>query len=309
MLKARRALLLAKNEATYALDPTLTGAANAILARDVKFKALGQDLDMRSPALPWFGDLGGAVVKGWHEISFDVEMAGAGAAGSAPGYGPLLKACGMSETLNGGVSAVYTPISTGESSAYLKFFVDGKCHIAAGCMGSVVMVLEKGKVPLLRFKYIGLYVIPADAALPSPTLTAFQTPLAVNLQNTTPATLHTYAAKFSLIEIDVGNICVHRNVPNSEAIRFVDRKTKGRVRFEEELVATKDWYTIARAGTTGAVAVTHGTVAGNKVALSVPNAQLEQIDADEEDQIAMETIPFNGRPGASGNDEYSITIT
>lgn len=313
MLKARIALLAAKNESSYGVDPTLTGAANSILAQNIRFKPLAQEHDERLPALPWFGNRGKAVVKGWHEISFEVEIGGQGAAGlaagTAPGWGPLHKACAMSETLNAATNAIYAPVSTGESSVYLKFFINGKVHIAAGCMGNVVASFANGKRPVWQYRFIGLYVIPADAAILAPTLTSFQTPLAMNNANTTPLTLYAYAAKVSQLTFDCGAKPVHRNVPNSESIRIIDRKTAGSVKFESELVATKDWYTIMRAGTTGALAITHGTVAGNKVSIAAAAMQFETDDMDEEDGIMMETIPFNCAPSASGNDEFSITCT
>lgn len=312
MLKARIALLAAKTESSYGVDPTLTGDANAILAQNVRFSPLKQQHDERLPAMPWFGNKSKVVVAGWHEISFEVEIGGQGsadlAAGTAPHWGCLHKACAMSETLNAATNAIYAPISSSETSVYLKFFINGKVHIAAGCMGNVVASFVKGKRPVWQYRFIGLYVIPADSAILTPTFTA-QTPLAMNNANTTPLTLYTYAAKVSQLTFDFGAKPIYRNVPNSEAIRIIDRKTVGSVKFESELVATKDWYTIMRAGTTGALAITHGTVAGNKVAIAAAAMQFETDDMDEEDGIMMESIPFNCAPSTAGNDEFSITCT
>lgn len=308
MFKAKRCLITAKNEASYGVDPVPTGAANAILARNVRFKNLAQELEARRPALPWFGGRGKVVARSWHEVTFECEIAGAGAAGDVPGYGPLLKACAMSETINAATNVIYAPITTGESSVTIYFYIDGKLHKMVGAMGTVSLNFEKGKVPLYQFRFLGLYVLPADTAIVTPTLTTFQTPLAVNLANTTPATVHAFAAKFSKLMLDIGNVVTHRNVPNSEAIRFLDRDVKGSVSWEAELVATKDWYTIARAATLGALAVTHGTVAGNKVTVGAPNLQIEELDGGDEEGVAYESVPFNCRPGAAGGDEFSITV-
>jgi len=309
MLKARRAILQAKNESSYGVDPTLTAADNSILARNLRVKTMQQELDERRPARPWFGAAGKAIAKTARVISFDVELAGSGAAGTAPGFGPLLKACGCAETIVGATSAAYTPISTGESSVYLKFFNDGKLYAAPGARGNCIIAAPRGRVPLLQFNFLALYLIPADVAIPAPTLTAFQTPLAVNLANTPTSSLHGTAVKLGGLELDFGNMVFHNNKPQSEAIVLLDRMSRGRIGFEEETVATKDWYTAIRAGTTGALSIVHGTAAGNIVTIGAPNLQLEDVDKAEEDMIAMENVPFNLRPGASGSDEFSLTFT
>lgn len=309
MLKARRAILLAKTESSYSVDPTLAAASDSMLVRNVRIGTLQQELDERRPARPWFGIAGKAVAKSLRTISFDVELAGSGTAGTAPGFGPLLKACGMSETTVAVTSVTYAPISTGESSVYMKFYMDGKIYALAGCRGNVTFSFVRGRVPLMRFTFLGLYVIPADGAIVTPTLTIFKTPLAVNLANTPTTSFHSYAAKLSELELDVGNVVTHNNKPQREAIDFLDRMTKGRIKFEEELVATKDWYTIAKAGTTGALSVVHGTVAGNIATLGSTLTQIEQIEKDEEDNIAVEGLPFSCIPGSSGNDEFSLAFT
>lgn len=309
MLKARRAILQAKNESSYSVDPTLTAADNSILARNLRVRTIQQELDERRPARPWFGSAGKAVSKTARVVSFDVEVAGSGAAGTAPGVGPLLKACGMSETVTPATSVAYTPISTGESSAYLKFFNDGKLYAAPGARGNVVVRFDRGRVPLFQFNFLSLYLIPADVAIPAPTLTLFQTPLAMNKDNTPTTSVHGTAVKMGALELDAGNVVFHNNKPQSEAILLLDRLTRGRVSFEEELVATKDWYSIVKAGTAGALSVVHGTAAGNIVTIGAPAIQLEDVDKAEEDMIAMENVPFNCRPGSSGSDEFSITFT
>jgi len=309
MLKWNRAVITCKTETTAGVDAEPTAADNAILARNIVLKPIVTQRDARNVVLPHFGNMGEVVAGSFQELSYDVEMAGGGAAGTAPGWGPVIKACGFSETINSGVSVVYAPISTAESSATQYVYVDGKHFKLTYSKGNVVLMLEAGKVPLLRFRFQGLYVAPTDTALPAPTLTAFQAPLAVNKVNTTPFTLHSYAGKFRSLEIDAGNQISYRNLPNFEGIVFTGRQSRGRAVLEDELMATKDWYAIIKAGTAGALAVTHGTAAGNKVAIAAAGAQLEESDLSNESGIAMNTMPFNLRPSSAGNDEFTLTVT
>ena len=79
--------LLLKTETSYGVDATPTGAANAILATDVRLSPMeGQDVD-RALEMPWMG-ASGTIPTGLHaKLSFKVELKGSGTAGSAPAFG------------------------------------------------------------------------------------------------------------------------------------------------------------------------------------------------------------------------------
>jgi len=260
--------------------------------------------------VPYFGNKGRIVAGQFGAMSFEVEVAGAGGAVDAvPKYGPLLRACGMSQTVNAAVSVVYAPITTAEESASIYFYLDGRLQKLLGSLGNVTLRIAAGRIPVYAFEFIGLHVQPTDVALPTPTLTGFTKPVAVNNANTTPFTLHAFAGKFRELTLTTGNVLPYRNLPNSEAIRFVDRKAMGSIRLEKELVAAKDWETLIKAGTLGALACTQGTVAGNKVAIAAANVQLTEPEETEEDGIAMLGMRLELTPSAAGNDEFSITTT
>ena len=95
----RKKILLAKVETTYGVDPTPTGAANAISAKNINITPIDSDKAKRDLFTGWLGNTqelqGGFRVA----IDFEVEMAGSGTVGTAPGWGPLMRACGHAETL------------------------------------------------------------------------------------------------------------------------------------------------------------------------------------------------------------------
>lgn len=307
-LRWKRKIITAKVEGTYGVDSTPTGAADAILARNVSIEPLNMNYDQREFALPWFGGFGKLPSGGFVKLDFEVECSGGGAAGTAPAYGPLLKGCGMGETINAGVSAVYAPVAT-ETSMSIYFYLDGRLHKILGSLGTCSLVLAAGKTPIWKFSFVGLFSTPTDTALAAPTLSGYIKPVPVNSTNTTPATLHTFSGKFESITLDVGNVIQTRQLVGSEAVGFSDRKSVGSVVLADELIATKDWWTIAKAGTTGAIAVTHGTVAGNKVALAGTSVQLSNLRLSEKDGISMLSMDTDYIPSAAGNDEFSITVT
>jgi hypothetical protein len=95
----RRKLLLAKIEATTGVDPTPTGALNAIEARNVQFTPLESQYVENNMEVPYFGNSPEIPVSELSKISFEVAISPAAAAGSAPEYGPLLRAAGWAEKL------------------------------------------------------------------------------------------------------------------------------------------------------------------------------------------------------------------
>lgn len=305
--KSQKIVLLAKPESVYGTDSVPVGATNAILAGNVKLVPMTQEAPARNTIRPYFSNEGKLLAGKHVQLDFDVEIAGAGAAGSAPGWGALLKGCAMGETISAGVSAVYAPISAGEQSLSLYFCLDGIQHKLLGARGSFSMKFSKGGIPLLNFKFIGLYAAPTDTALPAPTLTGFQKALAVCQANTTPVSLHTYAGIFQDISLDIGNSNLYRNLIGSESIAFVDRKPAGSCTMELPTIAAKDWFSIAAAGTTGALTLTHGTAAGNKVTIGAPAVQVTNPTYSSADNIEHLGLTLDLLPSA-GNDELTITV-
>lgn len=99
-LLTRKRVLLAKIESVYGTDPTPTGGSNAILVRNMNFSPLAAETVGRDLIRPYFGNSDQLLAESHVALDFEVELAGAGALGSAPAWGPLLKACGFGQTLN-----------------------------------------------------------------------------------------------------------------------------------------------------------------------------------------------------------------
>lgn len=306
----RRRVLLAKTETTYGVDPTPTGAANAILVNDLNVTPIDSDLVDRDLVRPFIGRSEQLMAGVRSMIEFKVEMQGAGAAGTAPAYGPLLLACGFAATTQAGVSVTYTPVSSAFSSATMYFYVDGVLHKMTGARGTVSMGLTVKQIPYFTFKFTGLYQIVTDAAVATPTYTGFITPLPVTNLNTTPFTFHGVSPVMSELSIDLNNEVVHRTlVGGTENVIIVDREPQGSIMIESDLMAFKNWFTTAANNTLGALSIRHGTVAGQRVTLSAPNVQLTNPKYEEMDGISMLQMGLNLVPGANGNDELTILVS
>jgi hypothetical protein len=305
----RKRTILAKIEASYGVDPTPTGAANAILVRNLNPRPQEAQTVPRDLVRPYLGNSENLPTAIHAKLDFEVEMAGSGAAGTAPAWGPLLRACAFSETINAGVSVVYAPVSAAMESITLYFNVDGVLHKLFGARGTVSIGLANNQIPVFRFSFTGLYQAVVDAAAPSVTLTAWQKPLPVNRVNTTGFSLHGFSAgKLADLSVDAANEVVFRSlVGGTEEVLITDRKPAGSVLLEAVTVATKDWWTSIKDAATGALSITQGTVAGNKVKLDAPAVQLINPQYQDSQGVAMLQAGMVLVPGSSGNDELTIT--
>lgn len=306
-LLMRKRTILAKTEVTYGTDPTPTGAANAILLRNLNVTPMNAELAQRDLIRPYLGNSDSLVAAKSVALDFEVEMAGSGAAGTAPAYGPLLRACGMSETVNASTSVVYTPVSTGFKSVTIYFNIDGILHKILGAMGSVELTINTKQIPVLKFSMQGLYSAPTDTAAPTAVYTGFMVPEVANTTNTTAFSLLSYSGILSSLSFNVNNQVNYRTLIGLEEIIIVDRKPSGVAVIELPTIAAKDYYAAASEGTTGALSILHGGTTGYKVQIDAPRLVLQNPSLQDDSGVAMLSIPFVVTPD-SGNDDFTITV-
>ena len=304
----RKRVILAKIETTYGTDPVPTGAANAILVRNsINPKPLNADLASRDLVRPYLG-ASDQLIAGQHAlIDFEVEMQGSGAAGTAPAYGPLLRACGMSESITASTKVDYAPISSGFESVTIYFNVDGVLHKLTGARGTVELDFTAKQIPFFKFSFVGLYSPATDTALPTPTYTGFKTPLVVNNVNTTGFSFFSYAGVMEYLRVNLGNSVVHRTLVGTDTVQITDRQATGVAQFEAPPIGTFDIFSTAINTALGALNLVHGTVSGFKVQVSSSSIDVNQPDYADNDGVNMLNAPFTFIP-VSGNDELKITV-
>lgn len=305
--KIMKMAILAKIEVTKGTDPVPTGAANAILASDVTITPLEGDTAQRNNITPWFGNQGSLMATQYSKISFSVELAGAGAAGTVPAYGPLLRACGCAVTTSAGVSVTFTPVSSGIESIALYCNVDGTNHVLTGAQGTVKITTDAKGIPKLQFEFTGLFNPLTATALPTATYTAFKDPVPVNKANTT-LTLHTIGLAASSFSWDIGNKVVKRDLMTVDSVEITDRESTGQVVFENTDIGVKDWVSTVLANTKGPLQLIHGKSAGNIIEINAPLAQPQKPTYSDSDGIQMMNLPLAFCTGTAGNDEWSIVV-
>ena len=307
-LVTRRRTILAKIETTYGTDPTPTGSANAILVRNLNITPLNAQTASRDLVRAYMGASEQLIASKNVAIDFEVEIAGAGAAGTAPAYGPLLRACGLAETITAGVKVAYSPVSTAFESATIYFNVDGVLHKITGARGNVEARITAGQIPVYAFTFTGLYNAPTDASVPSVTYTAFQTPLAANNTNTTGFTFFGHSGVLESLTMNLNNAVNFRSLIGSESVLITDRQAGGTVVFEAPTITTKDFFTASLASTLGTIEVIHGTAAGNKVKLTSAKADVVNPTYQDNNCVHMLSVPYVLVPSTAGNDELAIEV-
>ena len=309
MALTRKRLLLAKIETTYGTDPT-PAATDAVLVSALEVQPLQLELKDRELILGYLGNTEMVVGQRLVSVSFDVEIAGSGTAGTAPKWSALMQACGFSETIVAVTSVTYAPISSAFKGVTLYFFADGVRHKVTGCRGTWSMNLEVGEIPKISFEFTGIFNAPTDETQPSPTFSNQADPVVVNSANTATLQVHGYAACLSAFSLDLANETPFRQLAGcTQEVMITDRKPEGEVTIEAPTIAAKNYFSAASTQTAGQFSWVHGTTAGNIVTFTAPTATLGSPEYEDSDGVIMLKLPFMPQPTAAGNDEFTLALT
>jgi len=309
-LLLRKRLILIETESSYGTDPTPTGA-DAVLVRDLNITPQQSDVVNRDVVRPYLGASEQLLANTRVECSFSVELAGSGAAGTAPQYGKALQACGLSETIVADTSVTYAPVSSSFSSVTIYYNIDGLRHKVTGCRGTFSINCTVGEIPTIDFTFTGVYVAPDDSALPSATYANQASPLIFKNGNTSSFQLLSFAGALQAFSFDLGNNLVYRElVGGTKEVLLTDRAGTGSTTIEAVSIASKDYFAAALTETSlGNLDFTHGSAAGNIVDFASTRVDIGDVSYSDQDGIAMFNIPYTCVPSTSGNDEFSLVYT
>lgn len=309
-LLSRKRLILAKTETTYGTDPTPTGAANAILVRNLEITPLQADVVTRDLIRPYLGNSDQLLAQTRVEVTFEVELAGSGLVGEPPAYSALLKACGLSETITAFISVTYAPVSASFSSATIYFHNDGIRHKVTGCRGTFELSAEVGQIPTISFTMTGIYNAPTDVAAPAPTYAAQAAPLIFKNGNTSNFSIFSYSGCLQSLSFQMANEVVYRELVGcTKESLIVNRAPAGDVVIEAPSIATKDFFAIATGSSTGSISFQHGSLAGNIVTFTTAQADIANPSYSDQDGIQMLNLPYVAVPTSAGNDELRLVYT
>lgn len=243
-------------------------------------------------------------------LTFDCELKGSGAAGTAPDYGRLLLGCGYSETVVGGASVTYKPATNSlTNSMSLAVYMDGVIKTMWGARGNVKLSMNTGKPGILSFEFLGADFDVVTGALLAPSYSTIVPPAFLNAS----LLLDTYAAVIAKVDIDTGNVLGLRESLNALSgnlsCLITGRNPKGSMDPELVIIATYDFYLKWKTpGTLGSLSLAATGSAGNICTVSCPKVRYAAIDPGERNGIRTLGIDFEPTLNA-GDDEISIALT
>lgn len=302
-------LVMAKIETSYATDAAPVVATDCVLlSGDPQHTPLNLDYVDRDLVRAFLGQSDQLPTNAYSMIEFDVEVAGMKALGVAtPTLTALLRACAYAVTVTAGTSVVCAPVSSGFESCTIYHNIDGQLQKMVGCRGTVDMEFPNNGLAKFHFKMMGLYAPPTDTAQGTAVYTDYKTPVVVNNVNTSAFSLFGFSGVMKSLKISSGNDPVFRSlVGGTDQAIINERKAKGSLSIELPTITAKDFWSIAKAGTTGALSITHGPAA-NRCKVDLPKFGPTNLKVSNDQGVAMLEMDTFILPNA-GNDEISISF-
>ncbi|KMK68582.1 phage tail tube protein [Puniceibacterium sp. IMCC21224] len=301
----RKLAILHKIETTYATDIT-PGTVDAMIASNVTFSPMEGEDAPRDLILPHLGSQGIILAGIYARLEFNIEIAGAGAAGTVPRYGSLLRICGFSETVTAATDVTYEIIEDDVDSGSIYFVMDKVRHVLLGSRGTVAKTYNAKGIPQYRFNLMGLLGTISDQTNPAVSAAGLIKPLPVSKANTV-LTLHGWTSVAESLSIDLGNTVTPRFLIGEEEIKITNRQSTGTAVLKATSLATINWFAIAQARTRAALSIVHGTTAGNIVEITAPEVEIGRPTQGATDGIVNYSLPLMLCPD-TGLDEMKIVV-
>jgi hypothetical protein len=311
-------VLLAKEEVTYGTFSSPAGATDAMLVYNLAITPMEAE-EVRSPLERGFP---GATLESYtrlrHRYTFEVELAGSGAAGTAPFWARLLRGCLIdASTPLTGPTRVQMPLGTAGDGGSLSIvgFKDNVRHRSRGARGNAVFRFADGAIPSLGFDVLGLFndADPADAAAPGAiTLPAPPVGVECSLINTV-VQLGGFTLGVRSLEINLGMKTEFYSHTAARAVIFGkdeagDRRAiTGRAVFELPDPAVKSYFADIRNRTAQAFSLVHGLSAGNIVELTSARCFIGRMDYQVEQNRIFASCPLSFVPSSGGNELTILT--
>jgi len=311
----RKTAILLKNETVYGTDPVPTGSANAMLVSNLSINPLNAQNVDRDLVRNYFGASEQLVGTGYVEMGFDVEIQASGTLGTAPAWGPALRACGFAEAITAATRVDYTLVTDSLESTAIYWYDDGVLHKGLGGHGSVEIAAGVGERPVFKFKYLLLDGGISAVANPALTLSAWKQPKVVSDANTGDLTFGgTYAAGAITggtawpsrgLNLNVSNAVNFTPLLGGETIDITQREITGSMQLDLTAAQEVAFMAAVKANTLDSFSLLHGTAAGSKVLIHAPSFQM--INPSKQEVNGKRLIGYDVRcVPVTGNDELRI---
>jgi len=294
-------LVLTKIEAVSGTDPVPAAATDAIRVSTVNITPNVESID-RKVIKTTMGNLPHMIGKKTATVEIEVEVKGSGSAGTAPEMAPLLKACGMVETVNAGVDVVYQPSTTALETATIYVYKDGLLWKLIGGKGKVSFETTIGQITMMKFTMQALYTAPVAAAIPAGAAYQSSQPIIA-----TPLDVFTEdlgSIKVATFGFDDGNDLQEHYVIGEHSFQIADRQPTATIT-KDSVATTAQWDSLA-GGLDAAISFTFGIV-GNQFKGDFPIARQDGIGYSERAERDTLDASFKLYENV-GDDQYTFTF-
>ncbi|MGE0329692.1 MAG: hypothetical protein AB7P37_03255 [Ramlibacter sp.] len=319
----RDTVVAAKIHSDYATDPVPAGGANAMQVSNLRITELDAQYVPRDLIRGFFG--GDEELMSFYKklVSFDVEAVGSGTAGTAPAWGPLLRACGWAQTLTASERATYTPVTNSQEAVGIYVDDSGVLHKLLGARGTVSINMTLGTIPKLSFAFVALDGGSAAGTLSGVDFSAFMTPQVVQNAFTgdltlgctlkapgeVPALVNGDAYPSTGIEIDTGVRAEHIPLLGSETVPITGRDVKGKIKMDVTVAQQAALYDAIKATTLNSLGLIHGTVVGRRFGIFGGQVQFKSPTVEDMQGKRMSGYDLGFKPTQAGNDELTIVTS
>jgi hypothetical protein len=312
MALTRKKFLIAKIESSYGVDPTPVGGSNAIQVTNLDVTPIESD---NVQAAAYQGFIGNStrstlVANKRVSVTFDVELGGSGTAGTAPAFGPLLKSCGLSETVVADTSVTYAGVSSSFDSATIYCFYDGTRHKITGARGSVSFNFTAGQFAVASFNFIGIYNAPDGTGASGYIVANQAAAVEVNDTNMTTATFFGEASqRIESFDLALNNELIYKETASSQEVLITNRAPGGTAVIEAPAIGSTDYFADAVGVVTASTSLVLGATGGNIVTLTAAQTDVTGVSYGDTNGVVSLSMPYLALPTTSGNDELSLQFT
>lgn len=306
---SKHKIVLFKLAGTYGVDPGATPELNGIQTKDFKWMPMeGSDID-RDLEQAHMGAQGTLAAELHAKVTFGVELAPSGTAGTAPAWGPLLRACGVAETIDPDTSVTYNPVSAGHESGTMAFALDGTQYVSHGIRGNCTLEFSAQGIPYLQFEFTGLFTPPAETPIAAPNLAAFAKPIIVSDANTDFTLAGNADLVLRKLSLDLGNSVETSLLVGQEEVDITDKSETLEMTVRAVSLGVFDPYQYALDKTPVAASLVHGKTAGKIATLAIPAVEIQRPQGVEHVNGKVEW-PLRATPlPVVANDQWTLTLT
>ena len=281
-------LLLVKNEAVKGTDIVPTPGSDAVRVRISPSKEVAATKISRSVVKSTMGELPHLMGKKTIVLTIEMEMRASGAAGTAPDYGPLLRACGMDETISASVSVAYDPLTDSHEACSIYWYEDGLLWKLIGAEGTVSLSYTMDEIPVLTFVMSAPYLEPADVAYPGGETYNTNAPVEASSADVIS---EGGAIKVGSFEADLGNDVQEHYTSGQHEFTIEDRQPT--LSLTKDSVSTNVDWTALMAETDVALSAVIDGGAGSKITISAPVGRRDTISDGERGARHLREVAFS----------------